>query len=200
MKRLAFLFSTGGVAAGMVVLPHLPLAETGRIDWYTSSDQNILDFWTNIVQPSFEAVNPGITLILVDAGNNAGNQAIADRAVATMTANSDPQADFFENFDPRLPKDAIESGLYVSIKQTGQSNYSKINPLVFAGDYSVPYRDSQVLLASDTTKPDPANALKTFADLIIWIKANRGQFIYNRPDKGGSGGNFVRRARLLTRR
>ena len=27
-----------------------------------------------------------------------------------------------------------------------------------------------------------------------WIKANPGQFINNRPDKGGSGGNFVRRA------
>jgi ABC-type uncharacterized transport system, periplasmic component len=29
---------------------------------------------------------------------------------------------------------------------------------------------------------------------VAWIKANPGQFVYNRPDKGGSGGNFVRRA------
>jgi putative spermidine/putrescine transport system substrate-binding protein len=37
-------------------------------------------------------------------------------------------------------------------------------------------------------------APRTWAELVDWIKANPGQFIYNRPDKGGSGGNFVRRA------
>jgi len=194
MNRRAFLLSTGGVAAGMVLLPNVAMADAGRIDWYTGSDQNILDFWTNIVQPKFEAANPGITLNLVDAGDNAGLQAIADRAVAAMASNTDPQADYFETFDPRLPKGAIEAGLYVNIKEAGLSNYSKINPLAFDGDYSMPYRGSQVLLAYDTTKLDPANAPKTFADLIAWIKANPGQFIYNRPDKGGSGGNFVRRA------
>ena len=194
MKRRALLLSAGGAAAGMVLLPQLARAEAGRIDWYTGSDQNILDFWTNIVQPKFEAANPGITLNLVDAGDNAGLQAIGDRAVAAMASSADPQADIFESFDPRLPKGAIEAGLYVNIKEAGLSNYSKINPLAFDGDYSVPYRGSQVLLAYDTTKLDPANAPKTFADLIAWIKANPGQFIYNRPDKGGSGGNFVRRA------
>ena len=51
-----------------------------------------------------------------------------------------------------------------------------------------------MLLAYDTTKLDPADVPKTFADLVAWIKANPGQFIYNRPNKGGSGGNFVRRA------
>jgi putative spermidine/putrescine transport system substrate-binding protein len=35
---------------------------------------------------------------------------------------------------------------------------------------------------------------KTLDDLVAWIKANPGQFIYNRPDKGGSGGGFVDRA------
>jgi putative spermidine/putrescine transport system substrate-binding protein len=194
MNRRAFLLSTGGVAAGLVLLPHAAMADAGRIDWYTGSDQNILDFWTNIVQPKFEAANPGITLNLVDAGDNAGLQAIADRAVAAMASSADPQADYFETFDPRLPKGAMEAGLYVNIKEAGLSNYSKINPLAFDGDYSLPYRGSQVLLAYDTTKLDPANAPKTFADLITWIKANPGQFIYNRPDKGGSGGNFVRRA------
>ena len=80
------------------------------------------------------------------------------------------------------------------MKEAGLSNWSKINPLAIDTDFSVPYRGSQVLLAYDTTKLDPADAPKTFADLIAWIKANPGQFIYNRPDKGGSGGNFVRRA------
>lgn len=194
MKRRAFMLSVGGAAAGMVLLPRMAYAEAGRIDWYTSSDQNILDFWTNFVKPGFEAANPGITLNLVDAGDGAGQLAIADRALAAMQTNTDPQADYFESADPRLPAGAIDAGLYVNIREAGLSNYSKINPLAIDNDYSVPYRGSQVLLAYDTTKLDPASVPKTWADLVAWIKANPGEFIYNRPDKGGSGGNFVRRA------
>jgi putative spermidine/putrescine transport system substrate-binding protein len=196
MKRRAFMLSVGGAAAGMVLLPPMAFAEAGKIDWYTSSDQNILDFWTNFVKPGFEAANPGITLNLVDAGDAAGQTAIAERALAAMQTNTDPQADYFESADPRLPAGGIEAGLYVNIKEAGLSNYSKINPLAFDGDYSLPYRGSQVLLAYDTTKLAAADAPKTWDALIAWIKANPGQFIYNRPDKGGSGGNFVRRAIL----
>ena len=93
MKRRAFMLSVGGVAAGMVLLPRMAFAEAGKIDWYTSSDQNILDFWTNIVKPKFEAANAGVTLNLVDAGDAAGQTAIAERAVAAMQTNTDPQAD-----------------------------------------------------------------------------------------------------------
>jgi len=196
MKRRAFMLSVGGAAAGMVLLPRMAFAEAGKIDWYTSSDQNILDFWTNVVKPKFEAANPGVILNLVDAGDAAGQTAIGERALAAMQTKTDPQADYFESADWRLPAGAADAGLYVNIKEAGLSNYSKINPLAFDGDYSVPYRGSQVLLAYDTTKLDPANAPKSFADLVTWIKANPGQFIYNRPDKGGSGGNFVRRAIL----
>lgn len=196
MKRRAFMLSVGGAAAGMVLLPPMAFAEAGKIDWYTSSDQNILDFWTNFVKPGFEAANPGVTLNLVDAGDAAGQTAIAERALAALQTKTDPQADYFESADPRLPKGGIEAGLYVNIKEAGLSNYSKINPLAFDGDYSLPYRGSQVLLAYDTTKLAAADAPKTWDALVAWIKANPGQFIYNRPDKGGSGGNFVRRAIL----
>ena len=47
------MLSVGGAAAGMVLLPRMAFAEAGKIDWYTSSDQNILDFWTNVVKPKF---------------------------------------------------------------------------------------------------------------------------------------------------
>lgn len=194
MKRRAFLMSVGGSAAGFVLLPQIASAEAGKIDWYTSSDQNILDFWTNVVVPKFTAANPGLSVNLVDAGDNAGAIAIAERAMAALQNKADPQADFLENYDPRLPKGAMEAGLFVNIKEAGLSNYSKINPLGIDTDFSLPYRGSQVLLAYDTTKLAPADVPKTFADLVAWIKKNPGQFIYNRPDKGGSGGNFVRRA------
>ena len=67
-------------------------------------------------------------------------------------------------------------------------------PLAIQTPFALPYRGSHVLLAYDTTKLKPADAPRTWADLVAWIKANPGQFVYNRPDKGGSGGNFARRA------
>jgi len=194
MKRRDFMISTAGVMAGMVIAPRMSFAAENVIDWYTSSDSNILDFWANVVKPAFEAANPGITINLVDAGDSAGIQAIGERAMAAKQAGADPQADFFEAGNSRLPTGAIEAGIYTNIREAGLSNYSKINPLAIDDDYSVPYRGSQVLLAYDSTKLDPADAPKTWDELVAWIKANPGQFIYNRPDKGGSGGNFVRRA------
>jgi putative spermidine/putrescine transport system substrate-binding protein len=193
MKRRTFMIAAGS-AAGAAMLPRMAFAEEGRIDWYTSSDSNIFDFWANTVKPAFEAAHPGITINLVDAGDNAGVQAIASRALAAMQTNTDPQADYFEQYDPRLPSGAIEAGLYVNMAEAGLSNYDKINPLAINSEYSLPYRGSQVLLAYDSSKLSAADAPKNWDELTAWIKANPGQFIYNRPDKGGSGGNFVRRA------
>ncbi len=111
MKRRAFMITAAGATAGMVLLPRMSFAVPGQIDWYTSSDQNILDFWTNVVKPKFEAANPGITINLVDGGDSAGLQAIADRAIAALGTSNDPQADFFEGFDSRLPVGALDKGL-----------------------------------------------------------------------------------------
>jgi len=186
--------STAGAAFGMVMVPRMVSAAEGVIDWYTSSDSNILDFWANTVKPAFEAANPGITINLVDAGDSAGVQAIGERAMAAMATGTDPQADFFEAGNAQLPIGAVDAGIYVNMREAGLSNIDKVNPLGFDSDYSLPYRGSQVLLAYDSTKLDPADVPTTWDELVTWIKANPGEFIYNRPDKGGSGGNFVRRA------
>jgi putative spermidine/putrescine transport system substrate-binding protein len=196
MKRRDLLIA-GAAATGAAMLPKIAFAEPNRIDWYTSSDQNILDFWTNVVKPKFEEANPGLTINLVDGGDGAGLQALAGRALAALGTNNDPQTDFFEGYDTRVPEGGIEKGLWVDFSQAGLSNYSKINPLAFEIDplkSNLPYRGSQVLLAYDTTKLPASDVPKTWDDLVAWIKANPGQFIYNRPNKGGSGGNFVRRA------
>jgi putative spermidine/putrescine transport system substrate-binding protein len=195
MKRRDFMLAAGATA-GVLMLPRMTFGAEGVIDVYFSSDQNVIDFWTNTVKPQFEAANSGITLNLVDGGDSTGVSAIGDRALAALASGADPQADLFEGFDTRVTVDGIAKGLYVDFETANLSNYSKINPLAFDIPTNLPYRGSQVLLAYDTTKLDPAAVPKTWPDLIAWIKANPGQFIYNRPNKGGSGGNFVRRAIL----
>lgn len=194
MKRRNFLMSAATLAAGITILPRMSFAAEGVIDVYFTSDQNVIDFWTNVVKPKFEAANAGITLNLVDGGDGPGVAAIGDRALAALASGADPQADLFEGYDTRVTVDGIDKGLYADFSAAGLSNYAKINPLANDIPTRLPYRGSQVLLAYDTTKLDPANVPKTWADLVTWIKANPGQFIYNRPNKGGSGGNFVRRA------
>ena len=195
MKRRDFMLAAGATA-GVLMLPRMSFGAEGVIDVYFSSDQNVIDFWTNTVKPKFEAANAGVTLNLVDGGDATGVSAIGDRALAALASGADPQADLFEGFDTRVTVDGIAKALYVDFEKAGLSNYSKINPLAFDIPTNLPYRGSQVLLAYDTTKLNPASVPKTWPDLIAWIKANPGQFIYNRPNKGGSGGNFVRRAIL----
>jgi putative spermidine/putrescine transport system substrate-binding protein len=50
------------------------------------------------------------------------------------------------------------------------------------------------VLAYDSEKVAEAELPKDWPGLVAWIKAHPGQFIYGRPDKGGSGRNFVVRA------
>ena len=72
MDRRTFLKGVGS-AAGVVLLPSFASrGPANRIDWYTSSDTNVLDFWSNFVKPKFEAAHPGITMNLVDGGDGGG--------------------------------------------------------------------------------------------------------------------------------
>ncbi|MEO8684706.1 MAG: ABC transporter substrate-binding protein, partial [Devosia sp.] len=112
MKRRDFMISAAALTGGMALLPRLAFAEAGKIDVYFSSDQNVIDFWTNVVKPKFEAANAGITLNLVDGGDGAGVAAIGDRALAALAGGNDPQADVFEGFDTMVTIGGIEKGLY----------------------------------------------------------------------------------------
>jgi putative spermidine/putrescine transport system substrate-binding protein len=193
MNRREFLI-TFSAAAGALTMPRLASATEEVINLYSGSDQNIIDFWSNIVLPAFEKAHPGIGVKVTDAGDNNGLRAIGDRALAALQTKTDPQADIFEAFNPRLPTGGADAGLWVKLSAANIPGFDTVNPLAKDSEFSLPYRGSQVLLAYDKTKLDPAQAPKTWEALVAWIKANPGQFIYNRPDKGGSGGNFVRRA------
>ncbi|ARO15268.1 ABC transporter substrate binding protein [Ketogulonicigenium robustum] len=193
MDRRSFLLRSAAVGAA-AALPRFALAADGTLYMYSSSDSNIVDFWTNVIVPRFNATNPGVALRVVDAGDNAGLRAIGERALAALPTGADPQAEMFESFRPEELTGTVEAGLWVDLSQAGLSNWSRVNPAALESNYSMPYRGSQVLLAYDATRLNPADAPKSWDELTAWIKANPGQFIYNRPDKGGSGGNFVRRA------
>lgn len=191
MNRREFLMVS--TAATLAATTRFAAAAT-RLDMYTSSDANISDFFSNVVKPAFEAANSGSEMNVVIARPQAALDAVVQRALAALASKADPQLDFIEQYDPMLPAGGIEAGLWIDFSKAGLKNYGAVNKLAIQTPYSLPYRGSQVLLAYDTTKLPKDKVPKTFQDLIAWIKANPGQFIYNRPDKGGSGANFVARA------
>lgn len=191
-RRDLLKLGLAGLAAPSLMRP--AFAQTATLNMYTNSDANISDFWSNVIKPAFERANPGVRINVVIAREGGGTLAIAERALAALRTGAGPQLDMIEQHDPFLPAGGIEAGLWTDWTTAGLANYGNVNPLAIQSNWGLPYRGSQVLLAYDTTKLAPEDAPTTWEELTAWIKANPGQFIYNRPDKGGSGGNFVRRA------
>ena len=192
INRRQFL-ATSAVLAAASALPVGRAFAATRLDVFTDSDANISDWLSNVVKPAFEAAHPEYEVNVVIA-RNGGLDQVAQRALAALSAKADPQIDFAEQYDPNLPKGGIEAGLWVKFDETLVPNFTHVNKAAIESPYSLPYRGSQVLLAYDAAKVPAESVPKTWEALVAWIKANPGQFVYNRPDKGGSGKNFVVRA------
>lgn len=183
-----------GAAAATIAAPALAQGKT-VLDVYIDGDTNIQDFWRNTVRAAFEKAVPGHTInITVTRGVAAGNRTIGERALAALQTKSDPKVDYFEEYDTRQPAGAIEAGLFVNFDARNVPNYGMINKAAADLPSRIAYRGSQVLIAYDSAKIKDSDAPKSFADLVAWAKKNPGKFTYGRPDKGGSGQNFVIRA------
>jgi putative spermidine/putrescine transport system substrate-binding protein len=169
-------------------------SQSNLINFYTDSDTNISDWISNSVVPAFEKKFPQYKVkVTIVRGVGNGDEDIADRALAAMKTNSDPQADIIE-FDASARPDLIQAGLWQKLDAAAVPNAKDLLQGLQTTDFSIPYRGSQVLLAYDSEQVKDNEVPHTFADLLTWIKAHPGQFVYCRPDKGGSGGNFVVRA------
>ncbi len=189
LNRRAFLAATA-------VLPLAGLARASdlkTLQVFIDGDTNISDWWNNILKPAFEKAHPGWSFnVTITRGVADGNLTIAQRVLAAKQSNTDPQADYFEQFEPADLAGSIEAGLWTEITKDNVPNFAMVNPAAVESPVKMPYRGSQVLIAYDSAKI--ATPPKTFADLVAWAKANPGRFTYGRPDKGGSGSNFVIRA------
>lgn len=194
LSRRFFLQAAAASAALPLLSIRANAADDIVLDIVSDGDTNITDWWTNTLAPMFQSANPGIKLNVVITRANGGNNVVGQRVVAAFQTKTDPKVDFFEEFDPRRVPSADKSGAFETISATAIPNLALVNPVALETPYLVPYRASQVLLAYNSEKVAEADVPKTWADLISWTKKNPGQFIYCRPDKGGSGGNFVVRA------
>jgi putative spermidine/putrescine transport system substrate-binding protein len=162
---------------------------------YTDSDTNISDWWTNTLIPAFEKENPQYKVVLtIVRGVGGGNTDIANRALAALDTGDDPQVDFFETISTDEVKDWVDKKLFLEIDKDNVPNIENVVEATNRLPDAIPYRGSQVLLAYNSENVKEDEVPKTYADLIQWIKDHPGKFVYNRPDKGGSGAAMVTRA------
>ncbi len=191
LSRRHFLASSAALT--LVAATGVSAQDKKTLQVFIDGDTNISGWWNDILKPKFEAANPGLTFnVTITRGVADGNGTIAARALAALQSKSDPQADYFEEIEPASVAGSIEAGLWEELTEANVANLKLVNPAAVETPIRMPYRGSQVLIAYDSAKV--ANPPKTFADLVAWAKANPGRFTYGRPDKGGSGSNFVVRA------
>jgi putative spermidine/putrescine transport system substrate-binding protein len=194
MKAITRAVIALAVIALIAATTNVGKAQQAVINFYSDSDTNITDWYSNVIVPAFEKQFPQYKVNVVSTkGVPGGVRSIAERALAAKETGADPQAEVLE-FNPVGARDLVEKGVFLKIDETNVPNTKNVIASARLTEFGTAYRGSQVLLAYDSAKIKAEDVPTTFAELIEWTKANPGQFIYCRPDKGGSGGNFVVRA------
>lgn len=204
-----------GAACAMPVPGDGPAeADVSVIDVYIASDTNISDWWSNIIKPAFDDAHPGYELNIIHTGSGGGgNGPIAERAMAALETGDDPGSDYFETFNPLQPIGALEAGLWQEITTDNVPNLANVIDSALLGStaFELPYRGSQVLIAynaerllrilqergdvgADATEVPSEFVPSTWPELMDWVCAFPGEFIYPRPDTTGAGREFVTRA------
>ncbi|WP_232527754.1 extracellular solute-binding protein [Microbacterium suaedae] len=156
---------------------------------FISGDTNIETLWEKGIIPAYEEENPGTSVsTTIDLHGEHDQQTVAKLTTATEAGES-PGYDLVDaGF---VVSSAAEAGTLLDVDAASVSGLETVpQGTIEAGKgVGIPYRASSVLLAYDTAKiADPP---KTLDDLLAWIEENPGEFAYNSPSTGGSGGAFV---------
>lgn len=156
---------------------------------FISGDTNVDDLWSKGIIPAFEKANSDIEVkTQLDLHGEHDQQTVAKLA----TAVKDSKDPGYQLIDAGwVTGQAQKADLLDKVSESDEPAFADIPKDTVEGGKGVgiPYRASSVLLAYDSQKV--TSVPKTLKDLIEWIKNNPGQFAYNSPATGGSGGAFV---------
>lgn len=164
-------------------------ASDESITVFISGDVNVQDLWEDGLIPAYEEANPGVTVrTTIDLHGEHDQQTVAKLTTSTQ-AGDDPGYDLVDaGF---VTSSASEAGALLEVGTDTIAGLENVpeTTIEAGGGFGIPYRASSVLLAYDTTKVDAPP--ETLDDLLAWIDENPGEFAYNPPSTGGSGGAFV---------
>ncbi|MCJ1713127.1 PotD/PotF family extracellular solute-binding protein [Curtobacterium sp. VKM Ac-2922] len=155
---------------------------------FISGDTNVQDLWDKSLIPAFEKQHPKISVrTSIDLHGEHDAQTQANLATAVKADKTVA----YDLVDAGFVTTAGKAGLMATVDDSAIPNLANVPKATKqqGGDRAIPYRASSVLLAYDTKKV--STPPKTLDALLSWIKDNPGQFAYNSPSSGGSGGSFV---------
>lgn len=200
IKKRVLAVTLGAVTAAGLLSACAPVASSGSaadassdvetgVTVFISGDTNVQDLWEKGIIPAYEELHPEVNVTTtIDLHGEHDQQTVAKLVTATE-AGDDPGFDLVDG--GFVTSSAAEAETLLEVDQDAISGLADVpEGTVAAGKgVGIPYRASSVLLAYDSTKVD--SAPHTLDELLEWIAQNPGQFAYNSPSTGGSGGAFV---------
>ena len=193
-RKIGAMMTTAALAVGM--LSTVAHADVSKVTiWATGSD-NVRQIYEKLIEDfntnSEYAGTYEAELQFMLSGTGA--QSLTDMLNAAYQAGqTDTDFDLVDFSGDDLSKmvSLLGEEAFVKLDETMIPNRANVAAeSSVAGEYVQPYRGTTVILAYDSeTVPEPP---KTMDELVEWMKANPGRFVYNVPGTGGAGDSFAR--------
>ena len=194
-KALLFVLA---IAAVLSVCASVFADDLPTIQFWTDGSQNVQDVFTEVIK-AYNAkedrlANVQMQFIL----SGTGEAGLRSRYVAAYETGNTSDFDviagngtgFLEYYQDAENNGINTDGLFLDIDFSKLSNFEnvKMTPCVYP-EKLVPYRGTTVVFDYDSAYvPEPP---QTWDELVEWMKANPGRFVYNDPSTGGAGSSFV---------
>ena len=169
------------------------------INFWTNGSQNVQDVFAEVIKAynakEDRAANVQLQFIL----SGTGETSLRSRYIAAYKAGNTTDfdiiaengTDFLRYFQEAENEGIAEyESLFIDLDADKLPNLAnvKMTASVYPEKF-VPYRGTTVVFDYNSEfMPEPP---QTWDELVEWMKANPGRFVYNDPDTGGAGKAFV---------
>ena len=169
------------------------------IQFWSTGSQNVQDVFAEVIAAynakEDRAANVQLQFIL----SGTGDTSLRSRYIAAYKAGNTSDfdiiaengTDFLRYFQEAENEGVADfENLFVDLDTSKMPNLENVKMVASVyPEKFVPYRGTTVVFDYDSAfVPEPP---QTWDELVEWMKANPGRFVYNDPDTGGAGKAFV---------
>ena len=195
-KALLFVLA---IAAVLSVCATVLADDLPTINFWTSGSQNVQDVFAEVIK-AYNAkedrlANVQLQFIL----SGTGETSVRSRYIAAYkTGNTtdfdmiaENGTDFLQYFQEAENEGITDyEAIFVDLDTEKLPNFANVKmAATIYPEKLLPYRGTTVVFDYDSAfVPEPP---QTWDELVEWMKANPGKFVYNSPSTGGAGKSFV---------